>query len=254
MPKCKDIISYIEETARPELAEKWDNTGLLIGSGNEDVERILLSLDVTQASVQEAIEKNVDLILTHHPVIFKSINRLNPDEATGRLIYSLVKSGISVYTAHTNMDYAEAGVNTQLADRLGLKNTAVMGNGPGRFGETDKEYSLDEFASMVKKRLNTKHVRVVGKPAADIRSAAVFSGSFDDDLEAFKKTGADVLVTGDVKYHTALYARESGLCIIDAGHFATEAVILPFFKDMIKDVFPDVEVICFRDEDPFIIT
>ncbi|MGI6669387.1 MAG: Nif3-like dinuclear metal center hexameric protein [Acetivibrionales bacterium] len=254
MPKCIDIISFIEEVAQPELAEKWDNTGLLIGSGKENIKRILLSLDVTSAAVKLAADKKVDLILTHHPVIFTSINRLNPDEAVGRLIYSLVKSGISVYTAHTNMDHAETGVNAQLALRLGIRNAAVMGNGPGRYGETDKVYNLDEFASMVKSSLNTRYVRVVGKVSDVIRSAAVFSGAFDGDLDAFRKTGADVLVTGDVKYHTALYARESGLCIIDAGHFATEAVVLPALKDMLNNAFPDVEIICFQQEDPFIIT
>jgi dinuclear metal center YbgI/SA1388 family protein len=252
--KCADIISFIEKVAQPELAEKWDNTGLLIGSGKEDVKRVLLSLDVTTASVQEAIDKNVDLLLTHHPVIFTSINRLNPDEPTGRLIYSLVKSGISVYAAHTNMDFAETGVNAQLADKLGIRDTAVMGEGPGRFGKTDKEYNMDEFTIMVKSSLDTKYVRVIGKAANVIHSAAVFGGSFDGDLEAFRKTGADVLVTGDVKYHTAIYARESGLCIIDAGHFATEAVILPALKASLNDAFPGVEIICFQQEDPFIIT
>lgn len=254
MPKCADIISFIEKAAQPELAEEWDNTGLLIGSGKENVKRILLSLDVTTASVQKAIEKNADLILTHHPVIFTSINRLNPDETIGRLIYLLVKNGISVYTAHTNMDNAETGVNTQLADKLGIRNTAVMGDGPGRFGETDKAYVMDEFTCMVKSSLNTKYVRVIGKAADAIHSAAVFGGCFDGDLEAFRKTGADVLVTGDVKYHTALYALESGLCIIDAGHFATEAVILPVLKASLNDAFPGVETICFQQEDPFIIT
>lgn len=254
MTKLRDIISFIEEYAHPELAEKWDNTGLLLGSGKENVKRMLLSLDVTAASVQEAIDKKADLIITHHPVIFTSINRLNPDEPIGRLIYSLVKNGISVYTAHTNMDYAETGVNTQLAIKLGIHNTAVMGNGPGRFGETCKPYGMDDFTCMVKSSLNIKYVRVVGRAADSIHSAAVFSGCFDGDLEAFMKTGADVLITGDLKYHTALNARESGLCIIDAGHFATEAVVLPALKASLNNTFHGVEIICFQQEDPFIIT
>ena len=249
---CQEIMGFIEQGAPCELAEEWDNVGLLVGNRAGKVERIMLCLDITAASIEEAVKKNVDLIVTHHPVIFKSLNRLIEGEAKGRNLYSLIRNGINVYTAHTNLDYAVSGVNTRLAEALGLKEIAGYGKGPGKTGVLDSKMKLHDFIKKVKDDLNVPFVRIAGKADAGVQKAAVFCGSFDDDLEAVMQTQADVLVTGDLKYHTALDAREAGLCIIDAGHFNTERIVLPALMTALKENFPGIEVFCFqKEEDPF---
>jgi dinuclear metal center YbgI/SA1388 family protein len=252
MIDCSQVISFFEQLAPQELTQSWDNTGLLVGSRQGAVNRILVCLDVTNASVNEAIAKKADLIVTHHPVIFKELKRLNEDDMKGKLLYSLIKNDISVYSAHTNLDYAISGVNTQLALALGINDAEVMGEGPGKCGVLKQEVKLDDFLLCVKQSLNAPFLKVIGHVDSLVRKVAVFSGSFDDDLETVIESGADVLVTGDLKYHTALDALENGLCIVDAGHFSTERVVLPFIRDKLAESFKDVEVLLFEEEkDPF---
>jgi dinuclear metal center YbgI/SA1388 family protein len=252
MITCSDIIAYFEETAPSQLAEEWDNIGLLVGNKKDKVERILLCMDVTSASLKEAINKRADLIINHHPVLFRAIKKVVEGEGNGSLLHGLIKNNINVFTAHTNLDYVDNGVNARLAQIIGLKDFVVIGKGPGRVGILESVISLEEFAFNVKRILKSPAVRVIGEPKNAIKRVAVFSGSFDDNIEEIMKANADVLVTGDVKYHTALDAIEAGLCIIDAGHFYTERVILKPLKDALKLKFPDVTVFCFTDEkDPF---
>lgn len=250
--KSGDVINFLEQVAPIELAEYWDNPGLQVGSGEKAVKRILVCLDVTSASVEEAISNSVDMIVTHHPLIFKELKRIVYGEGKGSLLFDLIRNGITVYSAHTNLDYAALGVNAHLAEALGLKDAARLGKGPGLAGELDSELGLGDFITRIKKSLDVPFVRVVGKGKKQVKKAAVFCGSFDDDLECVIKSRADVLVTGDLKYHTALDAREAGLCIIDAGHFNTEKIVLPALAAAIKAKFPDVDTDYFKEEeDPF---
>ena len=249
---CQDVMEFIEQIAPCELAEEWDNVGLLLGNRESKVSKIMLCLDITSASVKEALENKADMIVTHHPVIFKSLNRLVEGEPKADILYSLIRNGISVYAAHTNLDFAVSGVNTQLANALKLKNVETFGKGPGKTGFMDKEEGLNEFIDQVKNTLNVPFVRVVGKANKGIQKVAVFCGSFDDDLAAVLQTKADVLVTGDLKYHAAIDAAEAGLCVIDAGHFNTEKIVLPELTDALKNNFTGINVFYFqKEEDPF---
>ncbi len=253
MITCGDVNNFIEQLAPPEMAEEWDNTGLLLGSSDHSVERILVCLDITSATLAEAVSKKADLIVTHHPVIFKSIKRICNDDIKGRQLFTAISNGISVISAHTNLDYVENGVNAQLAAVLELNAIVTLGKGPGRTGMLNRNMSLECFIAHVKDKLDVPFVRVVGRPVSDVCSVAVFSGSFDDDLEAMLGSGADAVVTGDLKYHTALDAREAGLCLIDAGHFNTEKIILPYLAAKLAERFPEIEVIQYKQEkDPFI--
>lgn len=253
MIKCAEIINFMEELAPVTLKEEWDNTGLLIGSKEAVIKRILICLDITMASINEAVSKKADLIITHHPVIFDGIKRLDEQDFKGKQIFKLIQNGLCVYTAHTNLDYADQGVNTCLALTLGIRNTEIMGEGPGKCGVLDREFSMDEFISLVKESLKTPFLRAVGYAASGIRKVAVFSGSFDGNLDAVIESNCDVLITGDLKYHTALEAAEAGLCIIDAGHFSTERVVLPYLAQELGKAFPDIEVMQYREEkDPFL--
>jgi dinuclear metal center YbgI/SA1388 family protein len=253
MIKCGDVMDYIEQLAPAELAEEWDNTGLLLGGTQHGVSRIMVCLDVTYEALAAAVSQNVDLIVTHHPVIFKGIKRISEDDAKGKQLYTAVSNGICVISAHTNLDHADCGVNARLAETLGLENTVLLGKGPGRMGSLKERMSFDDFVAHVKQRLDVPFVRTVGSAVSGISKVAVFSGSFDNDLEALQASDADAVVTGDLKYHTALDAREAGLCLIDAGHFGTERVILPYLAAALAKRFPETEVIRFSQEkDPFI--
>lgn len=253
MIKCKDIMSFMEKIAPRELAEEWDNVGLLLGNRDNEVKKILLCMDVTAASAKYAVNNGADLIISHHPFIFKKLGRLVENDAKGNVIYALIRNNISVFAAHTNLDFAEAGVNDCLAAALGIVNAEIYGNGPGKIGVLQNEMKLTDFIDKVKSALDTKKLRVIGNTERGIKKAAVFSGSFDGDLDAVKNTNADVLVTGDIKYHTALDACAEDMCIIDAGHFNTEKIVLPSLAKRIGENFPGIEIMLFTDEeDPFI--
>jgi len=253
MIKCAEIISFMEELAPKTLKEEWDNTGLLVGNRDAAIKRVLVCLDITMASIKEALSRKADLIITHHPVIFNGVKRLDEQDFKGKQLYKLIQNGLCVYAAHTNLDYADKGVNTCLALALGVRNTEILGNGPGKCGKLERKYSMDEFISYVKKRLNVPFLRIAGYAPSGIRKVAVFSGSFDGNLDAVIESNCDVLITGDLKYHTALDAVEAGLCIIDAGHFGTERVVLPYLAKELGKAFPSIEVIQYQEEkDPFI--
>jgi dinuclear metal center YbgI/SA1388 family protein len=260
---CRNIADFMEEIAPVRLAENWDNVGLLAGSMDREVNRIILCLDVTPEVLKEAVGHRAELIISHHPIIFKGVKRLLTDEPKGRLLNGLLRHDISVYSAHTNLDMAPNGVNDILARRLGL-NRAVsykdcgfpdkdgLRHGLGRVGFLEERQPLDAFILKVKSALEVEHVRVVGNPPGGVHKAAVFCGSFDDDLEPLERHGADVLVTGDVKYHTAVDVLQMGKCVIDAGHFNTEKVVLPELAERLLERFPGLEVFCSgMEKDPF---
>ncbi len=252
MIKCEDIMSFMEKIAPRELAEEWDNVGLLLGNRDNEVKKILLCMDVTASSVSYAVNNGVDMIISHHPFIFKKLGRLVENDAKGSVIYTLIRNNISVFAAHTNLDFAVSGVNDCLAEALEIGNAETYGNGPGKVGTLKKEVKLTDFIEKVKSALDTKKLRVIGDDERSIKKAAVFSGSFDDDLDAVKNTNADVLVTGDIKYHTALDACGENLCIIDAGHFNTEKIVLPSLAKRLGESFTDIDIMLFtEEEDPF---
>lgn len=257
----RQIIEYMEKLADPKLAEDYDNVGIMLGSKDKEVKRILVCLNVSDEIVDHAVKNDVQMILSHHPLIFKKMACINTDTPKGRIIAKLLNNGICVYSAHTNLDAAEGGINDMLAFELELKDTMRFrhSNDPSapllaRAGSLKTGMSLVEFISFVKTRLKTKYVRVIGgHDNMVINRAAVFCGSFDGDLQLYKDSGAQVLVTGDVKYHDALDAVDLNFCIIDAGHFNTEKIFAPHLAKSISKEFPEIDIIYPSLEiDPFI--
>jgi len=260
--KCADIAGFIEEKAPRHLAEYWDNVGLIIGSPRHEVSRVMVCLDVTLKVVVEAVEKKADFILSHHPVIFKDIKSINDDDFKGKIIYELIKNGINVYSAHTNLDVAVGGINQSLAELLELIEVKNLNDykedrlrkqyGHGMVGLLEASMKPEEFIKMLKDKLNVKHLRLVGALNKEIRRVAVFCGSFDENWSGIEQSGADVLVTGDLKHHTAIDATGKGICIVDAGHYATERIIIPRLVKAVSKRFPDVDVFCSTvEDDPF---
>lgn len=264
--KINAIKNYFEEIAPQFLAEEWDNVGLILGSMNIEINRVLVCLDVTRAAAEEAVRLKANMIISHHPIIFKGMKIIDENEPKGAVIYTLIKNNISVFCAHTNLDVADLGVNEELAKCIGLINLKNLRNyktdkntgktyAMGKFGELENSLSLPAFIAFVKNKLSAGNVRLVGSLDREVKTVAVFCGSFDEDYSGFLKSNADVLLTGDLKYHVASDMKEMGLCVIDAGHFNTEKVIIPSLVKRLNKTFPQTEFIASSMEaDPFIFT
>lgn len=341
--RLKDVVAVMERLAPPKLAEDWDNSGWQVGDPDAVVQKVLLALDVTPAVVEEAEQNNVQLVISHHPVLLKGIKSVRRDEPAGGLLFRLVRAGISVYSAHTTLDSAAGGVNDALARALDLQELEVLhpvnyerliklvvfvpgdyadavrgalgragagwiGNysdctfntrgtgtfrpregtnpftgtvgelervdevrietivrqddvdrvvgamldahpyeeaaydlypmenrggvlGLGRVGLLAEPVLLSQMAAKVKKDLEAVNLRYGGDPNAMVRRVAVCGGSGGDLWPLARRRGADVLVTGDVRYHAARDMLTAGMAFVDAGHFATERVVLPVLRD-----------------------
>lgn len=344
--KCQLIINELDKLAPRYLAESWDNVGLLVGSPAQNISRILIALDVTDNVVDHALANKADMIVTHHPLIFKGIRNVRTDLPHGQLLAKLIKNDIAVYAAHTNLDIADGGINDILANKLNLTNIESLSSGYadkliklavfvpythaeavrnaicdagaghvgnyshctfqtdgigtfmplegtnpflgsqgrieqvsevrletvmpekicnkvikallkahpyeevaydlyqlansrpqlglGRIGSLTATKSLKVFADEVKQVLGINLVNVAGAEDQSIRKVAVCGGSGASLIQSAVFAGADVLVTGDVKYHEAQEAVAAGIAIVDAGHFATEVVVVDYLSKYLK--------------------
>ena len=242
MLSCQVVMNALERIAPRHLAEDWDNTGLLVGSYAQKVERILVALDVDDTVVAEAIERSADMIGAHHPAIFRGMKQLRTDLPLGRRLAALLTHGVAVAAAHTNLDITRGGVNDVLAARLGLEKlstfiTTAQTDGSaeslGRIGTLPAPVAIDDFAHSVCKRLGVSHARLVRAADRPVRRVAVVGGAGAEFIDTAVRRGADVYVTGDVKYHDAQRAVEQGMHIIDAGHFGTERPVLSVLADLL---------------------
>ena len=243
MLSCQVVMNALERIAPRHLAEDWDNTGLLVGSYAQKVERILVALDVDDTVVAEAIERSADMIVAHHPAIFRGMKQLRTDLPLGRRLAALLTHGVAVAAAHTNLDITRGGVNDVLAARLGLEKlssfiTTEQADGSaeslGRIGTLPAPVAIDDFAHSVCKQLLVSHVRLVRAADRPVRRVAVVGGAGAEFIDTAVRRGADVYVTGDVKYHEAQRAAEQGMHLIDAGHFGTEVPVLPVLADLLR--------------------
>ena len=243
MLSCQVVMNALERIAPRHLAEDWDNTGLLVGSFAQKVERILVALDVDDIVVAEAIERSADMIVAHHPAIFRGMKQLRTDLPLGRRLAALLTHGIAVAAAHTNLDITRGGVNDVLAARLGLEklSTFIMtaqadgsAESLGRIGTLPAPVAIDDFAHSVRERLGVSHVRLVRAADRPVRRVAVVGGAGAEFIDTAVRRGADVYLTGDIKYHEAQRAAEQGMHLIDAGHFGTERPVLPVLADLLR--------------------
>ena len=361
--KTGELCSYLDAVVPLSLQESYDNSGLQVGLPEKEIEAALITLDVTEEVLEEAVSKGCGLIISHHPVIFKGLRKLAWSSPVERIIARAIRNDIAIYSAHTNLDMLGTGVSRKLAEKLGLSDIRVLqplkgrllklvtfvpsehlervrnavfeagagfiGNydccgftvagkgsfragegtnpfvgekgemhfeneerfetvlfshlkgkvikalleahpyeevaydiypleikgrqyGMGNVGVLDKPKSLEEFIAVVKEKLSVKNVRVIGDIDREVGKVAVFCGSFDREVLGAAKSKADVLVTGDVKYHDAMDMLEMGMCVIDAGHFNTERIIADRLVELISENFPQIEVVKSNmEEDPF---
>lgn len=254
--KAIEIINIIEKTCPENLAYSWDNVGLLCGDKNKEVKTALVTLDTNLNVVTEAIDAGADMIISHHPILLDGIKRIDYSSSSGKMIKLLIENNIPVFAAHTNMDTAKGGINDALAELFNLAEVKILEQhtdnaeaGLGRYGRLKTPVKLSELAEIVKEKLNTPHVRVSGKPDIEISTLAVASGSCSEVIPTAKKLGCDAIITGDIKYHNAIDNTESGICIIDAGHYPTEIIVMDIFADILKDT--GLKIIKSKNKDIF---
>ncbi len=195
------------------------------------MERILVCLEITKDVVAEAISKDIDLIITHHPLLFSGIKCIDRRQPLGEYLIELIFTGISVYSAHTNFDAADGGNNDDLAQRLGLTQVqGLFGSGEyciGRVGMLPQPMTLAELASRTDAALrHPGGLRAVGDSQQMVQRVGLCTGAGAEFIPAAQAQGCDVYLSGDIKYHEAQQAKESGMCIIDAGHFGTEWIFV----------------------------
>ncbi|MBR2215154.1 MAG: Nif3-like dinuclear metal center hexameric protein [Selenomonadaceae bacterium] len=250
MVTCDKVLAVMEKIAPKALAEEWDNVGLLVGSPRQEVHKILVCLDANEDIIDEAMEAGADLIVSHHPLIFKAIKAVRTDSSLGARLQKLLAHNIALIAAHTNLDAAPGGVNDTLAASLGLteikpldKNATAESPGLGRLGLLPTAMSLTDFGELVKKALGLKQVRVVKAREAPVKKVALCGGSGAEFIDRAAFRGADVYVTGDVRYHDAQRAAELGLNLIDAGHFATEQPVVKVLAGKLAAEIPEVTVL-----------
>ncbi len=251
MITVSDITNHIHSICPPFLCFDGDNVGHLIGKANGGVSRVLVSLDVDEHIVKEAISKRADLIVSHHPVMFHPISKITDSDPQERAISLMLENGISLISAHTNLDSVKGGLNDLLASKLGIMNTSVLeptgeynGNtcGFGRVGDVSPNTKLSDLLSLCISTLETPCVKYIGNPEKCIRRAAVNCGSGADAIDFCIENKVDLLITGDVKYSLARKAYEADLCVIDAGHYETEHIVVDLLSSIIKLKFPNLEV------------
>lgn len=367
MISCQTVIQIIEKAAPKKLAFDWDNCGLMVGSEKNKVKKILVTLTVTEEVIDFAIENGFDMIISHHPLLFKPLKSVRWDTPIGNIIYKAIKNDIIIYSAHTNMDIAPDGVNDILANILELENVkllevtgkenykkmvvcvpeayqndvrAAMVNagagwfdnyshlsfnangigtfkpeegtipfigeigkiehvkevrietivpenlvnkvanamlkahpyeevaydiyplenmwqihGLGRIGYLKEPLTLLELSNIVKQKLNAKFIKVVGDMSKQVYKIAVCGGSGGSLVKTAASAGADVFITGDIKYHDAEDARALDLTLIDVGHFYSENILIPELVDYLKEkiikLAKDVEIQSYLGKDPF---
>lgn len=252
MTEVQDIFRTLCEAAPLELQMDFDNSGFLLGHRNEEVTKVLLALDVTDAVIDEAIREKAELIISHHPLIFHPLRSATDETPEGRRILKLIENRIAVISMHTNLDIANGGVNDVLMASLGIQTESALDQDScGRIGVLDAKLSLQEFLARVKKALNCNGLRYADAGKGVYR-VAVMGGSGADSIERAAALGSDTYVTADIKYHQFQRALDLGLNLIDADHFSTENPVMPELQHLLQTSYRDVQFLVSADHHPII--
>lgn len=228
----QDVMDWIEQAFPAQSAEPWDLVGLQVGDPKAEVVGILVALDPTCEVLEEAAGLGASLLVTHHPVWLGGLKAVRLDEPQGLIISKAVQRGLQILCVHTNLDKAWGGPNDILARCLGLEDIEPMAGGLGRIGVLPAVTEVSELCRIL--AANHPGVRVAGSKSMRVRRVAVCCGSGASLLEQARDSGAEVLVTGDVKYHDARKAEAMGIPIVDAGHYATEKALVPWLAQRLK--------------------
>ena len=243
--KVKDIIKVVEEFAPLSIQEGWDNSGLCVGSPEDEVTSVLLALDCTPALVDEAMACGADMIVTHHPLIFSGLKKISPDDMIGEAVIKAIRAGISIYAAHTNADKVIEGVSGAMAAKLGLQNVTILdedgdGTGLGVVGDLPQPMTSEEALALVKEKFGLKVVKSSAPMDAMISRVAMCGGSGGSLIGAARKSGAQLYISGDISYHN--FFTPEDFMIMDIGHYESEIEIVDILFSLIKKNFPTFAV------------
>lgn len=259
MAKLAQIESYLQSIAPLALAEDWDNVGLLSGNPQSKVERIMTCLTLSAVTVAESIAGQADLVITHHPLPFRPVNRIVTSTTTGKYLWELTRAGIAIYSPHTAWDNAKQGINAQLAQMVGLVDVQPMkparltssetsGLGTGRVGNLSSELSVDSIIQQLKSKL--AHLRFSCNHPLDtrFRRMAIVCGSGGSFVDLALSCGADLLLTGEAAYHQFLEAQSQGLVLLTIGHFASERFAMNQLAGTLQNEFHELTIWASRQE------
>lgn len=253
--RISDLITWAESVAPTQLAENWDNVGLLVGDPANEVTRVLLTIDYTAEVAREAVEHHCDAVITYHPPIFQGLKRIT----AGSTIYDALRQGISIYCFHTALDVAIGGTNDMLCDVLELTDRTALrplpnatdGRGMGRVGRMEPT-SRRKVVERIKQNLGLPYVMVSGPLDGNVTTAAVCAGSCGDCLDDALRRGVDLYLTGELRHHDALKAAAKGLTVVMTLHSNSERRVLQVLNQRLASAFPSLQVrVSDRDRDPF---
>ena len=249
--RLKEIMQMLEELCPPSFAMSWDNVGLLVGRADKEVQTIALALDATSEVIESAVMQKADLILTHHPLLFSGIKKINDSDYVGKRVLSLIRNDISCYAMHTNFDVlgmADAAADLlRLTDREVLEVTyedEISVEGIGRAGVLPEPMKLSELAARVSEVFDIEHVRYYGDPEQMLVTCAILPGSGKGEVDLAVRSGADV-------HHDGIDAVEKGIAVIDAGHYGVEKIFIPYMKEYLEREVPSVRIISCDGGMPF---
>lgn len=256
------IYKMIDKIAPFASQDSWDNSGLLIGSQNKIVNRVLLALDITETVVEEAINGGYDLVIAHHPLIFKGLKQITQETRIGRLVTHLIKHDIALISAHTNIDLSfEYGTSRHISNLYGLEHVRPLNEkGYGIVGEFPFAIDFDTFVKDTKSIFNSDLIRVGphGVEKKTIKTIGICSGSASDYINDALSNHVDVYVTSDLKYHEYQIAIGSNTLLVDVGHFESEKIYLDFLLEHLtlrsEEKNYDVLFHCSKNERPIIST
>lgn len=253
MVSVADVHSFLQTIAPLELAESWDNVGLLVGRTKSPVHRIMTALTLVPENVAEAIEHEIDLVVVHHPLPFHASKRITDDTTPGRMLLDLIEAGISVLSLHTAWDNTTNGINEQLAKMIGLtaiapliaaKNPELAQKrmGSGRVGVFSKPHTLETIAHTIQNSLSINTISIVGDRFATVSKAGIVCGSGGSMVSLARDNQCDLFLTGEATFHQCLEAQSYGISMLLLGHFASEKFSMNHLGTLLSKQFPDVQV------------
>lgn len=235
MVKARDICGYINELAPFDTAMDFDNVGLLVGSGECESGLVLTALDATPAVIDEAVQLGAKIIVTHHPVIFDPLKRLDDHS----VVYKAAQKGITIISAHTNLDIAKGGVNETLAKAVGVNIKESFPEDCALIGDLPEPMSCRALADSIRTSLDLPGLRYTDTDK-QLRTALVSCGAGGHNIFLAKKCGADAFITGEIKHHEIIFANSNRIAVFDLGHFGSEDVIIPKLTDLLAARFTDI--------------
>ena len=247
--ECKKVIELLEKQSPKSYACDWDNVGLLVGREDKEIQKIYIALDATDEAIEEAIANGADMLLTHHPMIFKGMKRVTQEDFIGRRIIRLIQNDMVYYAMHTNFDVM--GMADLAADYLGISDTRVLEitsvsetgeEGIGRYGSLKKEMTVRECCEEVKQAFSLENVKVFGDLERKVKTAAISPGSGKSVISNALQAGVDVLITGDIDHHEGSDAVAQNMTVIDAGHYGVEHIFIPYMEQYLKREAKELEI------------